>query len=408
MYMKKWNKIIKVIVISSCVAGVLVGCSNESEEAKSTEKQKVLSNVTSQEEENQENQISVQANTGYNQALVGADQVRTALDGSHNQIIKFDTTDGSSISAMDAIIGSLVTLDPKHKNILMVDFQYYNNSNESYSWMIPWSIQAFQNGIELQQSIEFSLYVDSSEIFTDVMPGATLSFALAYELRDANAPVIIQVKSNSNLFSDDNNMMQVEYDVAKIRRYYSEQIDAATQEAEESEKEESGALIQNEEQALEYLKKYLEDNNAYIPGHIEFDGLTEQGYNFHGYDDMGDHIATSFWYAVSEDGKIYDGVMGDYVDAMESDISVEYILPYSDSQYYTYDEVSQLSLEDLRIARNEIFARYGYIFRDEGLKEHFERCSWYVPTGMSSEEIESSLNDFEKQNLQLIKQCENE
>ena len=66
MYMKKWKKIIKVIVISSCVAGVLVGCSNESEEAKSTEKQKVLSNVTSQEEENQENQISVQVNTGYN------------------------------------------------------------------------------------------------------------------------------------------------------------------------------------------------------------------------------------------------------------------------------------------------------------------------------------------------------
>ena len=86
----------------------------------------------------------------------------------------------------------------------------------------------------------------------------------------------------------------------------------------------------------------------------------------------------------------------------------EYILPYSDSKYYTYDEISQLSSEDLRIARNEIFARYGYIFSDEGLKEHFANCSWYVPTGMSSEEIESSLNDFEKQNLQLIKQCENE
>ncbi len=406
MYMKKWKKIIKTIVISSCVAGVLVSCSNESEEIKSTEKQQVLSNIISQEEEKEEEPVNMQTDTGYNQALVGADQVRTASDGSYNKIIKFDTTDGSSLSAMDAIIGSLVTLEPKHKNILMVDFQYYNNSNDSYSWSVPWSIQAFQNGIELQQSIEFSLYVDSSEIFTDVMPGATLSFALAYELRDANAPVIIQVKSNSNLFSN-SNTMQVEYDVAKIRQYYSEQIDAAAKEAEESEKN-SGALIQNEEQAFEYLKKYLEDNSVYIPGHIAFDGMIDQGYNFHGYDDMGDHISTSFWYAVSKDGRIYDGMMDAYVDEIESNESGEYILPYSDSKYYTYDEISQLSSEDLRIARNEIFARYGYIFSDEGLKEHFANCSWYVPTGMSSEEIESSLNDFEKQNLQLIKQCENE
>ena len=104
--------------------------------------------------------------------------------------------------------------------------------------------------------------------------------------------------------------------------------------------------------------------------------MIEQGYNFHGYDDIGDHISTSFWYAVSEDGKIYD-------------------------------EISQLSSEDLRIARNEIFARYGYIFGDEGLKEHFSNYFWYVPTGMSSGEIESSLNNFEIENLRLIQQCEN-
>ncbi len=46
--------------------------------------------------------------------------------------------------------------------------------------------------------------------------------------------------------------------------------------------------------------------------------MIEQGYNFHGYDDIGDHISTSFWYAVSEDGKIYDGMMGDYVDEIEN------------------------------------------------------------------------------------------
>ena len=76
--------------------------------------------------------------------------------------------------------------------------------------------------------------------------------------------------------------------------------------------------------------------------------------------------------------------------------------------YYSYYQLRQLTKQQLRFARNEIFARYGYVFQDEQLQNYFSQCSWYVPTGMSSEEIESYLNSFERENLKLIQKCENE
>lgn len=49
------------------------------------------------------------------------------------------------------------------------------------------------------------------------------------------------------------------------------------------------------------------------------------------------------------------------------------------------------------IGRNEIFARHGYIFTDENLKNHFESTSWYEGT-IPAEQFNSDqvFNDFEK------------
>ena len=167
--------------------------------------------------------------------------------------------------------------------------------------------------------------------------------------------------------------------------------------------------ISNEKEALEYLKQYLNRIGIYELEYIVFDGMIEQDYNFHGYDDMGDHVATSFRYAVSLDGRIYDGVACEYVDELEYeefytsepefDNSSEYILPESNTRYYMMDEVVQLPIDRLRLARSEIFARHGYIFKDEELKNYFSQWSWYEPTDISSEEVENILNDYEKQNL---------
>ncbi len=89
--------------------------------------------------------------------------------------------------------------------------------------------------------------------------------------------------------------------------------------------------------------------------------------------------------------------------------AAEYILPDSDKAYVTEDELKDLTQEELRIARNEIMARHGRIFRDPTLDAYFRSKEWYKPT-MEPDEFDSKsgqiLNKFEMKNIALIKQME--
>jgi hypothetical protein len=55
--------------------------------------------------------------------------------------------------------------------------------------------------------------------------------------------------------------------------------------------------------------------------------------------------------------------------------------------------------------RNEIFARYGYKFKSNDLKNHFRRKNWYY--GYSSN-VDMYLTDIEKSNIKLIIEFEKE
>lgn len=88
----------------------------------------------------------------------------------------------------------------------------------------------------------------------------------------------------------------------------------------------------------------------------------------------------------------------------------EYILPNSDTVVYTMEEIAGLSAQDLKYARNEIFARHGRMFKDAELQSYFDAKSWYVPV-YAPEEFDALqdiyLNDAEKANIGLILQAEN-
>ncbi|MEZ3487217.1 MAG: DUF4234 domain-containing protein [Lachnospiraceae bacterium] len=87
----------------------------------------------------------------------------------------------------------------------------------------------------------------------------------------------------------------------------------------------------------------------------------------------------------------------------------EYIFPDSDKKYLSEDEVRSVTAEDMAIGRNEVFARHGYIFKDEGLRAYFESTSWYEGTVPSDQfNADAVFNDFEKKNVELIKRVENE
>lgn len=99
----------------------------------------------------------------------------------------------------------------------------------------------------------------------------------------------------------------------------------------------------------------------------------------------------------------------DQADSGNTADTSEYILPESNVRELSRDEISHLSKEQLRLARNEIFARHGMIFGVEDLDEYFSAKSWYSPT-VSAEEfydkVEMSL--IEEENINLIVSVEGE
>ena len=91
---------------------------------------------------------------------------------------------------------------------------------------------------------------------------------------------------------------------------------------------------------------------------------------------------------------------------MEIEQNDEYIIPGSDCIYLLFDDIADLSVEELRIARNEIYARHGYIFKDESLNNYFLSKSWYEPRYTIDEWNENWLNEIEKDNIQFLKGTE--
>ncbi|EQF24161.1 YARHG domain protein [Clostridioides difficile CD160] len=84
----------------------------------------------------------------------------------------------------------------------------------------------------------------------------------------------------------------------------------------------------------------------------------------------------------------------------------DYIIYDSDSRVLTREELEGYSKGELAYIRNEIFARYGYVFKEEPYKSYFSNKSWYQPDYDIGADTDV-LNSIEKQNISLIKEMEN-
>jgi hypothetical protein len=77
-----------------------------------------------------------------------------------------------------------------------------------------------------------------------------------------------------------------------------------------------------------------------------------------------------------------------------------FIFPDSDRRLLTPADLRGRSKDELRIARNEIYARRGRYFESADLKARFERFPWYSPTTWNPK-----LNAIEEANVALIDQA---
>jgi hypothetical protein len=84
------------------------------------------------------------------------------------------------------------------------------------------------------------------------------------------------------------------------------------------------------------------------------------------------------------------GLFGDYTFASRIPLTDDIVFPYSK--------------EELKMIRNEIYARHGYIFSNPVVKKYFEAKSWYKPT---QPDVSGLLSEIERLNIAQIRRAEN-
>ena len=74
----------------------------------------------------------------------------------------------------------------------------------------------------------------------------------------------------------------------------------------------------------------------------------------------------------------------------------------TDKKYYTKEEFENEPMLVIHLAKNEIYARHGYIFANEDLYNYFMGCIWYSPTYEGTDFDDSVFNEYEKANLEIL------
>lgn len=111
-------------------------------------------------------------------------------------------------------------------------------------------------------------------------------------------------------------------------------------------------------------------------------------------------------YVLDQPGYTYQNIGSYSSGTVAQATSSDFIFYDSAVRLLTDAEVSALSLQQLCYARNEIYARRGYIFKSQELRDYFESKTWYYPTVPEEYFSNEVFNTIEVANIELLRQYE--
>lgn len=142
------------------------------------------------------------------QDMTNATVVVTNLFGTETLIEETIDLGGGEGAAIDTenlqetsvkVTGHHMSKDYNDEDVLIVDYEYYNGSDEAKSFMINFSAKAFQNGIECDDTVIGCDEIDSEKIMNEIQPGVTLNFSRGYHIVDMSD---VEIKVEGTLFDD--------------------------------------------------------------------------------------------------------------------------------------------------------------------------------------------------------------
>ena len=111
-------------------------------------------------------------------------------------------------------------------------------------------------------------------------------------------------------------------------------------------------------------------------------------------------------YLLDQPGYTYQNIGSYSTGTVVRAASNDYIFYDSAVRYLTDAEVSALSLQQMCYARNEIYARRGYIFQSQELRDYFGSKGWYNPTVPAASFSDQVFNSVEIANIDILKRYE--
>lgn len=112
---------------------------------------------------------------------------KSAADQSTNSAANSKASSKYEASIDDISVGE----DYQGNPALIVTYTWKNNSNDSRSFASTLHPRCYQNGVQLNSA--FMMGIDSNGYMADVRPGYGTTFQMAYELKDTQNPVDVEV-----------------------------------------------------------------------------------------------------------------------------------------------------------------------------------------------------------------------
>lgn len=271
------------------------------------------------------------------------------------------------------------------------------NKMLSASTRVPLSLLAGGNMIECRD-IEAFVYAISA-VLQETFAELSLKEKFSNELF-VNDKKQEQELDTNQLVYENNKVRNSKISFEKETKYNYEKNNIENIEIKGTTKDDSVSVNQTigNVSALQNNKHTIIIMGVVIFGLILFYGLSNSNKSSNSYDN---HDFNEEYYESDEDSESDD--YGDEYDEYIDEDDADYILPQSSDCYLTDDDLAGLSKEELRLARNEIYARYGYIFLDASLNEYFKTKTWYEPVVYNDAWVdEEMLNEYEIYNRDLI------
>ena len=166
-----------------------------------------------------------------------------------------------------------------------------------------------------------------------------------------------------------------------------------------------GRLFQSQE-----LAGYFEQKNWYW-GSIPAEQFSENVLNEYEAANVAllqqeEYARQSGGYILDQYGYSYSGIGSYAAQSTYTPAAGAYIFWDSTIRYLTDSDVAGLTLQQLNYAKNEIYARRGYIFTSQELRDYFGNKDWYHGTMTPDQFSTSIFNEYELANISLLQQYE--